>query len=160
MAKEYLKDYKLNFTGIVILEEFYSYIKGWLEKQGYWFDEPNYREIQQGKKKTIMIRWMYAKKYNDYIQQKIDINFNLKDAEEVKTKKKTAHQTTVEMTITAFLDKDYEEKWEKSKILKFVSEVYDRYAGRKSELERSGEELINDAENFYNEIKAYLKVTQ
>ncbi|HLD12747.1 MAG TPA: hypothetical protein VJB87_04090 [Candidatus Nanoarchaeia archaeon] len=160
MAKDFIKDYKVNVTGVVILEEFYQYIKNWFDHQGYGFDEPSYRELQQGKKKTIMIRWTYDKKYNDYIKQKIDINLAIKDAEEVKTKKKTAYQATIEMAITCYLDKDYEGTWENNKITKLLREIYDKFASNLNEMQRSSDELKKDGENFYNEIKAYLHVTQ
>src|SRR3989344_3783873 len=119
--------------------------------------EPSYREVQRGKKKTIFWDCATEKKYNDYIKNHIDVSFEVRDAEEVKAKKKNTYQCSLKEKVKGYIEKDYEERWHWNPFVFFIREVMDRF-GNRNAMDRCGNEIKDESRNLINDLKAYLNV--
>ncbi|HLC55151.1 MAG TPA: hypothetical protein VJJ75_01305 [Candidatus Nanoarchaeia archaeon] len=157
MAKDYVADLSLGFDGVCCLDEFYRHTKKFMERQGYDCSEPSYREVQRGKKKTIFWDCATEKKYNDYIKNHIDVSFEVRDAEEVKAKKKNTYQCSLKVKVKGYIEKDYEERWHWNPFVFFIREVMDRF-GNRNAMDRCGNEIKDESRNLINDLKAYLNV--
>ncbi len=157
MAKDYVADLNLEFDGVCCLDELYAHAKKFVTRHGYEYGEPIYREVQRGKKKTIFWVCNTEKKYNEYIKNHIDIFFEVRDAEEVKAKKKNTFQCNLKVKVKCYVEKDYESRWHWNPFVFFAREVMDKF-GNKNMMDRCGNEIKDESRNLINDLKAYLNV--
>ena len=75
-----------------------------------------------------------------------------RDGRKIKTNK-----GEVKMTISADLEKDYEEKWENKPLWKFLRGIYDKYILRTTIDEYEGR-LRGDAQEYIDQIKSFLQL--
>ncbi len=156
MAKDYVADFSLEFEGVVSLDELYKYTQRVLHQRRYDTKEPGYREVQQGKKRTMFWFCEAERNINDYIKDRIDIFFTVRDAEAVKAKKKNTLQGALSIKVKGFIEKDYEKRWNWNPVIFFLREIKDKFGG--SQMSKAEAVLKEDARWLVNELKAYLNV--
>src|SRR3990167_7867641 len=69
-------------------------------------------------------------------------------------KDKNSYNGEFKVALESYLEKDYEERYEKKPLLKFFRSVYGKFIERSRE-EHNEKELKEITTSFYNEIKAY-----
>jgi len=102
--------------------ELYKVMFRWFSRNNYDFQEKEYLEAQmEGGAKKLEIGWYSYKKISDYIKFHIDVKFliiGLTSAEiEVGNVKRKTNQGDLEMRFDAWIEYDYEGKYEKSPLL-------------------------------------------
>ncbi|MBS3171528.1 hypothetical protein J4449_02865 [Candidatus Woesearchaeota archaeon] len=151
---------KIKQRSVFNLDELYKVMFRWFELYGYDMQELEYRDSIEGNAKHLEIKWKATKRIDDYLQYIIITNFLILGLESVEieqdgTKTKT-NKGEVEINLTGFLEKDYEDKWE-SGYSRVIRDIYDKYVihGRIDSL--SGE-LYEEIYKLIDEVKAFLNL--
>lgn len=161
--KDYIaKSLKLRQKSIFDMTDLYKLMFRWFSQHNYDFQEKEYVEKAQGDGgKVLEIGWMTTRKISDYIKFHIDIKFliiGLKEVEiEVESMKRKTNSGDCEMRFDAWIEMDYEGKWEGNPVTKFFREFYNKYM-IKSRLEDYKDELHEELYELMGEIKAFLNL--
>ena len=151
---------KVKQTGVFALDELYLLLYKWFELYGYDFQEQEYRDIEKAGKKNLEIRWYAEKKIDDYIKFVIKVSMMVVGMEDVEIEeegvKKSTKKGTVEYRFDAYLEKDYENRWEGG-VMKFLREVYDKFI-IKGRIEALEGELQAELYKLMDEVKAFLNM--
>ena len=144
------------------LEELYKMMYRWFELRDYKFNEQEYKETDLGGgAKNIEIRWNAFKEKDDYVKFVIDPSFLIVALTKVEIEKEglkvKTNQGEVEINIRAFLEKDYDNEWNKKPVRKMLREIYDKYVVG-ARIESYAGELKEDLYSLVNEIKAFLNL--
>ncbi len=151
---------KVKQVGVFDLTELYLLLYKWFELYGYDFQEQEYRDIEQAGKKNLEIRWYAEKKVDDYVKFVIKVSMLILRMEDIEVEsegmKVASKKGTVEFRFDAYLEKDYENRWEGGP-MKFIREVYDKFI-IKGRIEALEGELQGELYKFIDEIKAFLNM--
>ena len=151
---------KVKQSGVFNLDDLYLLMYKWFELYGYDFQEQEYRDIDQAGKKNLEIRWYAEKKIDDYIKYVMKISMMIVGMEKVEIEteegKQKTSKGTAEFRFDAFLEKDYEGRWEGG-AMKFLREVYDKFIIR-GRIESLEGELKAELYKFMDEVKAFLNM--
>jgi len=138
-------------------------IKTWFKNHRFYVLES---EHEEGAKETIKdskTKLESSKRVDDYLEYKIITVVKLQNQKpiilESKGKKYKRIQCKLDIKIVSKIKSDYEGAWEGSPFKKFMRGVYDVFVTGEKKAKRESE-LKNLTEEFYNELKAYLKLQQ
>lgn len=153
---------KVKQKSVFNLDELYSVLWHWFETHNYDFQEQEYRDETTAGGHNIEIGWYAERKIDDYIKFVLEITFFVVGYQKVEiekeggVKEKTG-KGEVEIQISAYLLKDFEDRWGKPAVLLFLREVYDKFIirGRIESLEGG---LHDELYRFIDEIKAFLNL--
>ena len=110
-----------------------------------------------------MIHWAPEKEVTDYFKFVINVEIfilGLVPTEiERDGKKEKTNEGNLRMKIRAEVVKDYEERWEKKPMSKFMRGIYEQYIIRNT-VDEYEERLVTEATNFSNEVKAFLELSR
>ena len=121
------------FTGIFNFANFYKFCYDWMmEEIGMEFiEESKYAEKIKGDEKEIDVKWRGEKKLTDYFKFEMGVDFEIKMLKEIEIikdgKKIKTNQGEVKMKVKGTLVKDYQGKFEKTALLKFLRSVYEKW---------------------------------
>ena len=160
VEKEKVFSSRINYEGIVNFQEFYKFCYDWLTKQvGLILMETSYVEKIKGDAKEISIDWIGEKAITDYFKFEIKIEFRifgLKTLEIVKDGiKTTTNKGRVEMQIIGSIVKDYEGKFEKDAIRKFLRSIYEKWIIA-PEVQQYAEDIFLECDEFAIQAKSFL----
>jgi hypothetical protein len=155
---------KIKQRALFDMGELYKVMFRWYSRNNYDFQEKEYSESAMGEgEKKLEIGWLSYKKISDYIKFHIDVKFlviGLKNTEvEVGNVKRKTNQGDLEMRFTAWLEYDYEGKFESSPFLKFFKDFYNKYViksrieGYEAQIHEETYELIAEVKSFLNLFK-------
>ena len=153
---------KVKNSGVFDFKEVYSFLYTLFTDLEYSVEEKVYSEKTKGDKKEIDVTWLAKRKVSDYFRFQIKMDIKIlamseievvKDGIKVKTNK-----GDFEMKIFAFLEKDYENRWENTAFLRFLRGIYDRYIV-KSTLEGYEAQVSKEALDLADQAKAYFSLT-
>lgn len=151
---------KVKQRSVFDLSELYTLLYKWFELYGYDFQEQEYREIDKGGKKNLEIRWYAEKKIDDYMKYVVKVSFMVLGLEGVEVEddgtKRKSNKGEVEFRFDAYLEKDYEDRWQGG-VIKFLREVYDKFI-IKGRIEGLEGELNGELYKIIDEIKAFLNM--
>ena len=155
------KDLKIKHQAIFDLGELYKIMFRWFAQHNYDFQEKEYMEkALPNDSKQLEIAWFGRRKISDYIRFHIDVKFliiGLKSTEvEIDSIKKKLDSGSLEMRFSAYIEKDYEDKWVNPP-MKFLREVYDKFIIRRR-LEDYEEQIHDEVYELMNEVKAFLNL--
>jgi len=160
--KEKVTELKVKHSGVFDFREVYSFLYTLLSDLEYIVEEKNYAEKTKGDQKEIEVNWLAKKKISDYFRFiiKVDVRtFRMANADVVKDGVKTSvNKGDFEVKFTAFLDKDYENRWENTAFLKFLRGLYEKYI-IKSTVGAYSAMLEEEANSLSNQTKALLDLT-
>jgi len=160
--KEKVTELKVKHSGIFDFREVYSFVYTLFSDLEYSVEEKNYSEKTKGDQKEIEVNWLAKRKVSDYFRFliKVDIKtFRMTSTEVVKEGVKTSvNKGDFEIKFTAFLDKDYENRWENTALLKFLRGLYERYIIR-STIETYSKMVEDETKSFANQTKALLDLS-
>ena len=150
---------KVKHKGIFDYKQLYSFCYTWLVDKGYLLLERTYSEKIGAEGKEVEIEWECFKKISDYFRFKLKIKWlilRMKDVEVEKDGNKVGmNKGEPEIKVTAYLEKDYESRWEGHPFWKFLRDLYNRYIirGRIDDYEAR---VHGEADEFLAQVKAYL----
>ncbi len=151
---------KIKQRSVFNLDELYKTMFRWFELYGYDMQELEYKDSMEGNAKHLEIKWKATKRIDDYIQYIVITNFLILGLESVEIEqdgiKTKTNKGEVEINLTGFLEKDYEEKWE-SGYAKVIRDVYDKYVIHDRIDSLSGE-LYEEIYKLIDEVKAFLNL--
>ena len=172
------QDKFVSFEGLFNLKELFRTIVKWFNERGYdMFENKNFEEVyEDGKKivfdakkahdlneegKKVMFELIPYKKVTDYYKLEIRVWAVLENLKEVEVELKGVKQKLlkgrVNFTFDAILVSDYENRWEGRPAYYFYRALIDKFI-YKSYTDRYEQELIRDAKEVQEEIKAYLNM--
>ncbi len=151
---------KVKYTGIFSFNDFYKFCYDWLkEETGLDIAEEKYVEKLKGDTKDIDIAWKGTRKITDYFKFEMDVSFRILGLKKVEITKDNAKVETntgsVEIKVKSTLIRDYEGKFEKDAIRKFLRGIYEKWVIT-SRIEEMEGKLIGDSDEFLGQAKAYL----
>ena len=153
---------KLKQDSIFNMGELYKAMFAWFSNYGYDFAEEEYNERDTGRAKDLKFFWTAEKKIDTYIKWGINVNVMILGMESVEIErnglKLKTNKGAIEFQITAYLLKDYDDKWSKG-FTSFLRKVYDKVIAR-HRYQRMEQELVRETNKFMDEIKAFLNLYQ
>ncbi|MBU2639762.1 MAG: hypothetical protein KKG75_03610 [Nanoarchaeota archaeon] len=157
-----IKNLKIKQRALFDMGELYKVMFRWFSRNNYDFQEKEYLEAQmEGGAKKLEIGWYSYKKISDYIKFHIDVKFliiGLTSAEiEVGNVKRKTNQGDLEMRFDAWIEYDYEGKYEKSPLLKVFRDLYNKYI-IKSRIEGYEAQIHEEIYELVAEIKSFLNL--
>lgn len=154
---------KLKYSGLGDFKEAYKYARKWLDETEFRVIEDAYTEKVTGGGKDIEVEWTASRKLSDYYKAVLKFKWRIlgmTDVEvEIDGKRKNMNKfVELSIELKGILEKDYDSKWEGSRIEKFFKDVYQKYVviERTRQKEDQVEALI---QNFKEEMKAFLDLT-
>ena len=152
---------KLTYEGIFDLNGLYRMIDAWFYEKGYdkW-ELKNYEQVLPTGK-DIEIELQPWKKTTDYFKNTIRVRFkavNVKDVEiEREGVKLRVNQGKLMMIFDAYLESDYDNKWESKPMFFFIRTLFDKYVfvGYYNKLKKW---MINDTHDLHSRIQKYLNL--
>ena len=162
MLKDVLfSNYKLKQDSIFDLGELYKSIFRWFDVNGYSFYEKEYNDIDEPNGKHLEIYWYTEKKIDLYVKFVIEVSYLVLGMQKIELEKggvkiKT-NKGSIEFRITAYLMKDYDDKWSKSAMQKKMRYVYDIFIIKKR-IDKLESELVKDVNSLIDELKAFLDI--
>jgi hypothetical protein len=160
VEKETVFSSKMKYNGIFLFRDFYKFCYDWLiDEPQFLIAETKYVEKLTGDSKNIDIIWEGKKKVTDYFQFKIKLVYRiigLKNVEIVQEGVKTqTNQGEVELKLKGELARDYEGKFERNALQKFLRSIYEKWV-IPSRLEQFETDLIRACDEFLSQAKAWL----
>ncbi len=150
---------KLKYTGLFEFKELYKFVHDWFSSYNYIVIEKKYEEKISGEGKDLEIEWMCLRKISDYFRFQVDIRFRITNMSTVEIQKGNMkakmNKALVEVIVKGILQKDYEHRWERSPIAKFLRGVYDRYIIR-SRIEDYEDKIALEVDESVAQMKAFL----
>jgi len=155
------QDKFISFEGLFSLKDLFKIIVRWFNEHGYdMFENKNYEEVYEDGKKVIFELIPY-KKVSDYYKLEIRIFAVFESLKEVEVELNGIKQRLLKgranFTFDAILVTDYEGRWESRPTYYFYRTLIDKFI-YKSYTDKYENELIKDAKEVQEEIKAYLNM--
>jgi hypothetical protein len=155
------QDKFISFEGLFNLKDLFRTIIRWFNEHGYdMFENKNYEEVYEDGKKIIFELIPY-KKVSDYYKLEIRVFAvfeSLKETEvELNGVKQRLLKGRANFTFDAILVTDYEGRWETKPTYYFYRALIDKFIYR-SYTDRYEAQLVKDAREVQEEIKAYLNM--
>jgi len=155
------QDKFVSFQGLFDLKDLFKTVCNWFNERGYdMFENKNYQEVYEEGKKIIFEVIPY-KKVSDYYKLEIRVFVvfeNLKEVEvDLKGVKRKLLKGRADFTFDAILETDYENRWEGRASQYFFRALIDKFV-YKSYTSKYERELIKEAKDLQEEIKAYLNM--
>ena len=161
--KDYIaRSIKVRQQAVFDMAELYKVMFRWFSQHNYDFQEKQYMQRQSPDgSRHLEIGWQTARKISDYIKFHIDIKFlvlGLSSVDvDINSMKRKTNKGDVEMRFDAWLELDYEGKWEGNPVTKFVRDIYNKLV-IKSRIEDYQAELHEELYELIGEIKSYLNL--
>ncbi len=160
MQRDYLlQDFKLKQDSIFDLTELYKLMFRWFENNGYAFHEKEYQDQDTPGGKQLTVFWVAEKMIDAYIKFVIEVNYLVLGMTKVEIEragtKVSTNKGSIEFRISAYLLKDYDNKWSSTPFMKRVRKIYDYYL-IKERIERLEGDLIIDYQALVDEIRSFL----
>jgi hypothetical protein len=151
---------KMKSTGVFSFSDFYEFCYNWLvDETELDVAEKKYKEKIIGDSKGIEIEWTGTRKVTDYFKFEVDISFRvigLSNIEVVQNGKKIkTNKGAVEVKVKGLLVRDYQGKFEKTAIQKFMRGIYEKWV-IPSRVEEYEDKLAADCDEFLSQMKAWL----
>ena len=148
MLKDYLfEKYKLKQDSVFDLTEMYKTLFRWFDVNGYSFYEKEYNDIDEPAGKHLEVYWYTEKVIDAYVKFVIEVNYLVLGLQKIELEsggiKFKTNKGSIEFRITAYLLKDYNDKWSKTPIQSKMRFLYDRFVIRKR-IDKLEGELVKD----------------
>ena len=154
---------KIEYEGIFNLHDLYRIIDEMIQKKGYTKMEIKNTEIVKKGGRFVDITIEPWKKMSDYAKSAIKIKMKFDDIKDIKIKKEgiemNMNQGKVTFWFDAYLENDFENKWENAPGFFFVRVLFDKYIFKPFTTNYQAK-VMQDFNSFYNEIKACLNLNK
>lgn len=152
----------IKHTGIFDMDAVYNYIHGWFARRNYLSHEDLYKH-KPGfvKGNEVEIELSGFKRITGYLKHWIEIKFHLWDAEEIEVvqegKKKKLTQAAIRIVFNAWLEMDWENRWEQNKFLEMLRDFYHKYIIKKKIEEEWEGALFKEEYEMHDTVKKLLE---
>ena len=150
---------KLTHSGIFDFKEFYRFLYEYITSREYVVIEKGYSEKVKPEGKEISIEWLCLRRISDYFRFRIKVAIRIIDMVSVEVMrdgvKVKRDKGTVEVKFTAYLERDYENRWEANPFLKFLRGIYDKYIIRNT-IVSYRDALAAETDEINAQVKAFL----
>ena len=153
---------KLTYEGVFDLNGLYRTIDSWFYEKGYdrW-ELKNYEVDNPDGTKDVELELLPWKKTTDYFKNIIRLRVKcvaLKDVEIEKegAKVKLKHGKVM-IIFDAYLESDYENRWEKKPLFYFLRSFFDKFV-YKVHTERYEQGLVEECNDLHSQVKAFLNL--
>ena len=157
--KDKISEIKVTYDGVFDFKEVYSFLYTLLSDWNYNIDEKVYTEKSKGDSKELEIKWEAERKVSDYFKFQLNVEWRIlgmKDVEITKDGKKSkANSGKVEIKISGYLIRDYEEKWSSTPFFRFIRGIYDKYLIGQTK-EDYEEKIGDEIKEASDQLKAFL----
>ncbi|MCD4760081.1 hypothetical protein K8R33_04290 [archaeon] len=150
-------DLKIKQKAQFNLVELYHSVKAWYEINKYVFYEFFHEEKVDAGKKSLVIKWRGIKELDEYTKFELNISLIIPKYEMIKGEKEKLIDGPLNIGFKSFVITDYEDKWNKTPVMKFMKGVSDHFFTVKKR-EKFRKELENDTYDLYNKIKSFLNL--
>lgn len=154
---------RVNYDGLFSAKEVLDIVMTWIKDKGYWPVDKKHTESVKADGRFIEIEMWPYKKVTDYAKNIIVIRIvcsDLKDVViEIEGKKKKLNQGRLQVVFDAYLETDYEHKWENKPIFYVLRTVFEKYVFTPF-LSGFEKNLKADVTHLKNNIKGYLNLVQ
>ncbi|MBR9691835.1 hypothetical protein GOV06_03525 [Candidatus Woesearchaeota archaeon] len=152
---------KLTYEGVFELDGLYRTIDAWLYEKGYdKYEKKNYEQVLPTGK-DIEIELMPWKKTTDYFKNLLRIRIRMTGVKDKPIKKQgvdlTVQQGRIMMIFDAYLESDYEHRWDTKPMFFFLRTVFDKYIF-KSYFAKAEKWLVNDLNQLHERVQRFLNV--
>ena len=147
----------LTHAGIFDLKDLYIFFRTWLQDQRYDVAEKKYSEKIRAGGKELEIQWDVSREISDYFKYSWTINYLVLGLTKQEVNGMKLDKGEVRIKIDAFLEKDYESKWQSHPFVKFLRDVYDRYV-IKSRIEDYEDRLTEEVDEAITQLKTFLSL--
>ena len=149
---------KIEQRAVFNFADLYRLLKSWFNLHNYDFYEKEYIDVlKEGGEKSDSIKWEAERKVDDYVKFHIELRIKLADVEDVKLKDNLVCKGTCGIKFESFLEKDYDNRWERNSFIKFLRALYDHFILR-PKLERYADELRQETYDVFDQAKSFLKL--
>ncbi len=148
--------YRLKKRGDIELDKLLKEIRAWARKYNYTFQEKDHTDKLEQRGHEIILKWTLERKATEHINNEITLVFFLREINKTKGGKESG---LIQIDFTAFLNLDYENKWQHTKFLKFISFIYNNYI-IKPQVEKNKGKLFEEVKELRNLTKSYLELNQ
>jgi len=151
----------LKQKGIYNFKDFYEFLYDYLVDENYDIFETKYTEKIEGESKNLEIIWTATREISDYFRYEMKLHWFVLGMKKIKVKKEgkeiTMDSGTMEIKFEAYLQKDYENRWENHPSWKFLRGLYDRYI-IKSRIDEYGMALMDEVNETIAQAKSFLAI--
>ena len=155
-----LKDVKVAVDDAVNIKSLYKLLKNWLIKFRYdYYEKEHIEDMKPEDAKNISIKMEADKKIDDYTKFHIELRLKGKDLKPVMRDKELCVKGNVSVSFEAFLENDYEGKWDSPFYLKLYRTVYDKYIAS-DKYEKNANNLKDEANDLITKTKSFLRVEE
>jgi hypothetical protein len=152
---------RLNYSGLFNLGDLFKTIDGWFFEKGYDRHEKKNEEQILPSGRFVEIELRPWKKTTDYAKNEIRFRLFVKDMKDVEVEKDGSkvklQQGDIHMVFDAFLETDYEHRWESKPMFYFLRTLFDKFIFRVYTDKFEGV-LVNDTHDLYNRVKSFLNL--
>jgi len=152
---------RLNYEGLFDMRQLFGLINSWNFEKGYDRREKRNEQGNYPDGRTYIIEMFPWKKISDYFRNVVRIRIfadHVKDVEIEKNGNKLRLQHgRVQIIMSAFLETDWQERWEKKAILFFIRAIVERYL-MKEWFKKHEANIIADFNDIHTKIKNFLNI--
>ena len=150
--------FDLKHSGALDFKDFLKMFKGFFKKYDYDVDEKLYdTKTDSTGSKTTIIKWACDKKVDDYNKIFIKPSIILNSYKEAVVDGVKVIDGNLKVNIKVEIERDYDEKWKVSPVLRFFRSLYEKYVSDEKQ-DKITKEAKSVFENLKKELKQYLNV--
>ncbi|MBS3108837.1 hypothetical protein J4409_03110 [Candidatus Woesearchaeota archaeon] len=154
------KDIKISVDDIVNFKQLYKLLRNWFNKFKYDFYEKEHIEDMKPEDiKNLSIKMESDKKIDDYTKFHIELRLKGEGLKPVMRNDELCTKGKIKISFEAYLENDYEGRWDRPFFLKFYRTLHDKYI-RSDKYARNMSELKDELYDLMNKTKSFLKVEE
>lgn len=152
---------KISYSGYFKATELYQLIDNWLREKGYDKREIRNQEHVTREGKYVELEIEPWKKITDYANTKIRVEMKLLNLTDVivqkNSRKEKLNKGRVHIRFDAYLETDYEHRWESRPVYLFIRTIFDKFIYASYTHQFEGE-LAENVHELHDVVKGFLNL--
>ena len=149
----------MSYEGLFSAKELYQIVDKWFFDKGYDKSEKkNFEHVYPTGKQIELELWPW-RKITDYARIIMKVHFLMTNVKEVEIEKdslkRRLNQGKVILTCNAYLETDYEQKWESKAVFIFIRTLFDKFVYG-VHMGRFDQQIIDEVNHMFFLVKGYL----
>lgn len=161
MEKQQIASVMAKPKGVFDMKDYYKFLYQLITSLGYIVNEKDYSQKDVASGKDIEFHWICEMLVSDYTKFEIWIECKVRGLQDVQVMregvKEKKNKGEVELTIKGSIITDWQDRWEKQPLLKFLKGFFDRYL-HKPTFEGYITRLWENVYLVENEVKAFFEL--